>query len=114
MPSDRISLAIADIIEHAQLALEFVGDESWQTLVKDKRTWHAIVRCLEIVSEASRRLPALLKEKYPQIGWKQIAGAGNIYRHGYDTVDAETVVSTVTDELPSLLHVMRDAQATPW
>ena len=114
MPSDRISLAIADIIEHAQLALEFVGGQSWQALVKDKRTWLAIVRCLEIVSEASRRMPIPLKEKYPQIQWKQIAGAGNIYRHGYDAVDAETVVSTVTDDLPALLRVMRDAQTTAW
>jgi uncharacterized protein with HEPN domain len=40
-----------------------------------------VTRCLEIISEASRRLPESLKARHPEIPWKQIAGAGNVYRH---------------------------------
>jgi len=45
-------------------------------------------RCLEIISEASRRLPSSLKERHPSIDWKRMAGAGNVYRHDYEDVAA--------------------------
>jgi uncharacterized protein with HEPN domain len=45
-----------------------------------------VTRCLEIISEASRRLPDGLKARHPAIAWKEMAGAGNIYRHDYEDV----------------------------
>jgi uncharacterized protein with HEPN domain len=52
----------------------------------DLRTVYAVTRCLEIISEASRRLPQQLKERHPHMPWIDIAGAGNIYRHNYEDV----------------------------
>jgi uncharacterized protein with HEPN domain len=40
-----------------------------------------VERCLEIISEASRRLPETLKERHPQIPWRKVAGIGNFLRH---------------------------------
>jgi signal transduction histidine kinase len=64
-----------------------------------------VIRCLEIISEASRRLPEALKDRHPSMPWKEMAGAGNIYRQ-----DAVEIV--VADEgggidpamLPSLFR----------
>jgi uncharacterized protein with HEPN domain len=114
MPSSKVALAIADIIEHAELALDFVSGISLRKFKTDKKTYLAVARCVEIISEASRRLPDALKAAYPLIAWKDIAGAGNIYRHNYDRVDIETVLSTVEDDLPALVAVMRDAQKREW
>lgn len=62
----------------------------YETFVSDTRTVFAVTRCLEIISEASRRLPGEMKARYPAIAWKNMAGAGNIYRHDYeDVVDLE-------------------------
>src|SRR5580698_2341536 len=47
--------------------------------------------CLEIISEASRRLPGELKARHPLIAWKDMAGAGNVYRHNYEDVAARLV-----------------------
>src|SRR5215207_4329882 len=55
------------------------------------RTIYAVTRCLEIISEASRRLPEELKARHPSIAWKQMAGAGNVYRHDYEDVAARYV-----------------------
>jgi uncharacterized protein with HEPN domain len=63
---------------------------------------YAVTRCLEIISEASRRLPDDLKARHPAIGWKQMAGAGNVYRHDYEDVAAEFVWETVQRALPPL------------
>lgn len=46
----------------------------------------AIERNIERISEASRRLPDDLKAGYPSIPWRDIAGIGNVLRHGYDAV----------------------------
>lgn len=56
----------------------------------------AVLRNLEVISEASRRLSSDLKERHPNIPWTGIAGAGNVYRHEYDDVDVETVWETPT------------------
>jgi len=45
-----------------------------------------VTRCLEVISEASRRLSDELKARHLGIPWKQMAGAGNIYRHDYQTL----------------------------
>jgi len=63
-------------------------------------------RCLEIISEASRRLPSSLKERHPSIDWKRMAGAGNVYRHDYEDVAANTVWDTVQFALPPLRAVV--------
>lgn len=63
---------------------------------------YAVVRCLEIISDASRRLPADIKARPSPIAWQQMAGAGNIFRHDYEDVSAYRVWHTLTVSLPSL------------
>jgi uncharacterized protein with HEPN domain len=65
-----------------------------------------VTRCLEIISEASRRLPDELKARHPSIAWKQMAGAGNVYRHDYEDVAAHYVWETVQRALPALRVVI--------
>jgi uncharacterized protein with HEPN domain len=63
---------------------------------------YAVTRCLEIISEASRRLPDELKARHPAIAWRDMAAAGNIYRHEYEDVAARRVWLTLTMSLPLL------------
>jgi len=65
------------------------------------------VRALEIVSEASRRLPPEIKNQHPEIDWVAVAAAGNVYRHEYDGVDEKLIWHTVRHDLSAL----RDAAA---
>ena len=61
-----------------------------------------MVRALEIISEASRRLPDELLHRHPEIDWVAVAAAGNIYRHEYDTVDEALLWHTITTDLAAL------------
>jgi len=61
-----------------------------------------VTRCLEIISEASRRVPTEMQARHPAIPWRQIAAAGNIYRHEYGAVRPEMLWRTARDALPSL------------
>lgn len=81
MPSKPADSALRDILYHIDLAMQFVEGFDGDTFKDDTRTVYAVTRCLEIISEASRRLPDELKARHTAIAWKQMASAGNVYRH---------------------------------
>jgi uncharacterized protein with HEPN domain len=67
---------------------------------------YAVTRCLEIISEASRRSPAELKARHPAIAWREMAAAGNFYRREYEDVAARRVWDTLMHHLPPLRAVV--------
>ena len=101
MPS-KLPRTLQDIKENIDLAQSFVANMSFAEFQSDRRTLYAVVRCLEIVSEASRQLPLELKARHLSIQWDQIASAGNIYRHGYDLVRDDLLWNTVKNALEPL------------
>ena len=106
MPSKSAAAALRDIARQIELASQFAADFDYESFRDDLRTVYAVTRCLEIISEASRRLPDDMKARYPSIAWKDMAGAGNIYRHDYEEVAAKHVWDTVQIDLPPLRSVI--------
>ena len=106
MRSDPALAALRDIAHHIELATGFVSGMSFEAFRDDLRTFYAVTRCLEIISEASRRLPDDLKARHPAIAWREMAGAGNVYRHDYEDVAASFVWATVHNHLPPLRVVI--------
>jgi uncharacterized protein with HEPN domain len=107
MPSKSLDTVLRDILHHIDLAANFSAGFDRASFIQDIKTVYAVTRCLEIISEASRRLPDNLKARHPAIGWKQMAGAGNVYRHDYEDVAAEFVWETVAQALPPLARCDR-------
>jgi uncharacterized protein with HEPN domain len=93
---------LQDILDNIGLARSFVDRLSLGDFRADRRTSYAVVRCLEIISEASRKLPHDLKARHPTIPWTEMAGAGSIYRHYYMGVRDELVWKTVQEDLEPL------------
>ncbi len=62
-----VSLYIKDIIEYMELAEDFVSDMSYEEFIIDKRTYLAVLRCIEIIGEAVKHVPDDIRKKYPQI-----------------------------------------------
>ncbi|HLW92989.1 MAG TPA: HepT-like ribonuclease domain-containing protein [Roseiarcus sp.] len=110
MPSSAAA-TLHDMKRHIELAQQFVAGFDYAAVQADQRTIFAVIRCLEILSEASRRLPDDLKLRHPSIEWRRMAGAGNIYRHDYEDVAAHYVWDTVRLALPPLLAII-DAELT--
>ena len=106
MPSDRTDRALRDILHHIDLATHFVEGLDRETFKADLRAFYAVTRCLEIISEASRRLPNELKARHSAISWRQMANAGNVYRHDYEDVVAQLVWDTVQQALQPLKLVV--------
>ena len=69
----------------------FVAGLTEDEFEADQRTFYAVTRCLEIISEAARRLSPELRSRYPDLPWRAIMGVGNVYRHDYDNVAEDFV-----------------------
>jgi uncharacterized protein with HEPN domain len=104
MPFDAAAVRrwLDDIHHHIILAERFVDGMDYDAPRDDLRTTYAVTRCLEIISEASRRLPDELKARHPSIQWRDMAAAGNVYRHEYEDVAVRGVWDTLRHHLPPL------------
>jgi uncharacterized protein with HEPN domain len=102
MPSEKESGALREILRNIKLAEHFASGHTLETLQADEKTLYAVVRSLEIISEASRRLSDELKARHPRIEWREMAAAGNVYRHNYEDVTVRQVWKTLQEHLPAL------------
>ncbi len=99
-------------MQNIALAQGFVGKLDRAAFCADTlRLYGVTPRCLENISEASRRLPDDVKSRHHSIAWKEMAGAGSVYRHDYEEVDADGVWVTVQDHLPQLRVVVEEELA---
>jgi uncharacterized protein with HEPN domain len=108
MPSDHgvTRRWLIDIQRQIVMAQDFVAGINYESFKDDNLRLYAVTRCLEIISEASRRLPDELKARHTSIEWRDMAAAGNIYRHEYEDVAARRIWRTLTVSLPLLLAVI--------
>ena len=109
MPSTLSRSALNALIDtrfNIVLIEDFVGGFTFESFERELKTVYATTRALEIISEASRRLPVELKDRHPNILWTQMQSAGNRYRHEYDGVAAALIWKTVHDSLPALLSAV--------
>jgi uncharacterized protein with HEPN domain len=95
--------SLEDIYNAARKALQFVEGIAYEDFLADDKTVYAVIRALEIVGEASKRIPQDLRERYPQIPWRSMAGIRDKLIHDYVRVNLEVVWKTLTEDLPSLL-----------
>ena len=70
-----------------------------------------VERGVEIISEASRRLPDELKARHPEIPWPKVAGIGNVLRHNYANISAPIMWKLVKEDLSDLERACRDELA---
>jgi uncharacterized protein with HEPN domain len=88
---------IEDAMDKAEILLQ---DVTYEDLENDFRINFAVVRALEIIGEATKRLPMALRDEYPDVPWKDMAGMRDRIIHGYDNVNFRTVWDTVKIRIP--------------
>jgi uncharacterized protein with HEPN domain len=88
-----------DAMDKAEILVEGFSYSEFET---DFRTNFAVVRALEIIGEAAKRLPTSLREQYPEIPWRGMAGMRDRIIHGYDTLDLQIVWDVVMQDIPEI------------
>jgi len=95
-------LFIKDIISAMKSIEEFVEGLSLDEVKEDDKTSSAVIRKFDIIGEATRHVPEDLKEKYPDIPWKRMAGMRDRLIHAYFGVDYRLVWEAIKIDLPKL------------
>jgi uncharacterized protein with HEPN domain len=89
---------------------------SKRQFMKDETLKRAFVRSIEIIGEASKKVPNDLKQKYPGIEWRSMAGMRDRLIHGYFGIDYQVVWDVVHNEIPRLkkaIEQMIERQISP-
>ena len=100
---DNLDL-VKDIQEGIRRINSYVKMMSNDDFFEDTKTQDAVVRNLEIVGEAIKNISEDLKERYPQIQWKELAGLRDKLIHHYFGVNYDIVWHVVKNELPDILY----------
>ncbi len=106
--SRDVSDYINDILNSISDIREFTADLDYIDFHNDKKTVYAVIRCLEIIGEAVKKIPDELRKQYPQIPWQEIAGMRDKLIHNYFGVDIELVWDTVQGELDEFKFVLQE------
>ncbi len=99
---------IEDILDAMEKAEIIIKETTHEIFLQDFRINFAVVRALEIIGEATKRLSADFREQYPEIPWKDMAGMRDRIIHGYDNVDLEIVWDTVKKEIPGIKSLIQN------
>jgi uncharacterized protein with HEPN domain len=94
---------IRDEIDSITRALQGVDQA---TFARDYLLLRAAERALLIISEAARALPKDLLDRHPEIDWRGVRDLGNVLRHDYSLVDADTLWEILTGKVPELAPVI--------
>src|SRR5258708_1085689 len=103
MKPDKDPAYLLDIIQAAQLILEFSQNTDREAFAQDVMRQDAIIRRIEIIGEATKRLSASFKDEHPEIPWKRMTGMRDIVIHNYDRVDLVEGWKVIHDDIPLLI-----------
>ncbi|HIK30564.1 MAG TPA: DUF86 domain-containing protein [Oscillatoriales cyanobacterium M59_W2019_021] len=100
--------SLEDIVDAISEINSFVRGITFEDFLSNREKVLAVVKLLEIIGEATKKIPGELRNKYPEIPWSSVAGMRDILVHEYWQVDVEVVWQTIEESLPELARVISE------
>ena len=98
---------LQQMLEAAQIIKSYIEPTTTiRDFYADIKTQDAIIRRMEIIGEITKRISSDLKEAYPEIMWKGMAGMRDKLIHDYDGVNYKLVWEVATKEIDKLLETI--------
>ncbi len=102
----RDEVYLLDMLIAARKARGYAAGMSWEEFGKSEVHQEAVVRMLEIVGEAARRVSESMRATLPSVPWRQVIGMRNFLVHEYFRIDRRTVWETLERDVPDLIRVL--------
>lgn len=102
---------LQDILFSISLIEQYIAGVSFSSFNSSYDVQDKVLRRLEIIAEAAKKLPEDIRLKYPSIPWKSVIGLRNIIAHTYDEVNLEEIWQIVTVHLPETKKQIEEVQS---
>jgi uncharacterized protein with HEPN domain len=96
------SVYLKHILDAISRIKEYTQDIKYENFIDNYLIQDGVIRQIEIIGEATKRLSKEIKEKHPEIPWKDMAGMRDKLIHDYLGVDIDAVWDTVEEDIPDL------------
>ena len=93
---------LEDILEAINLIENITDGLDFVDFFEHKEIFWAVVKLVEIIGEAVKNIPGKIREDYPQIPWRNIAGMRDKLVHEYWAIDEQMIWQVIVKELPYL------------
>jgi uncharacterized protein with HEPN domain len=93
---NRSIISLMDILESMNRIDTYILGVNYDSFLNNQMLIDAVIRNLEIIGEAARNLPDELKNKYPELPWRNMIGLRNILIHQYFGVDESIIWEVIT------------------
>lgn len=100
-------LYLEDIVRACEKVERYTAGLDIDGFVRDERTYDAVLRNLEVIGEAAKRVPSEIRDEMSGVPWRAIAGFRDFVAHVYFALDDTIVWNAVCAEVPSLLIAVR-------
>lgn len=100
-------LFLNEMLDAARKGEFFIEEMLYDDFLHDEKTQFALIRALEIIGEASNKIPKSISEKYPDFPWREVRGMRNILIHEYFGVNLQVIWKTAKEDLPFLIDSLK-------
>ena len=97
-------VAVQQMRDNARRVLTTMSDRSRFDINTDEMLQAALIRWMEVIGEAARRVPEEFRSDYPNVPWRQTTDLRNVLIHDYDTVDFDLLWQIIQERLPPLMQ----------
>ena len=96
---------VDDVADAMRKTQDFTGGMNYEEFSKDEKTVFAVIRAIEVIGEAAKKIPLSVRKRYPDVPWKEMAGMRDKLIHEYFGVNLRAVWDTIKDDIPKLMPV---------
>lgn len=108
----QYSVYFSDILDSSAKIIRYTQKMSFEEFSKNSLVSDAVIRNLEIIGEAMKKIPTEIRRQYPYVEWKKIAGLRDILIHAYSNVDLRLIWDIAQNKIPELQKAIREIKTS--